>query len=75
MAAIAVGVILIAILLGLLVRRSRRPTEGTVVSLARPLWVAGVSPDPTVGPFAGSAAARTCHPRAAPTTSRRSATA
>ena len=56
-AAIAVGVILAAILVGLLVRRNRRPTEGTVVSLARPLWVAGVSADPTVGPFAGSAAA------------------
>ena len=56
-AAIAVAVILVGILLGLLVRRTRRPTEGTVVSLARPLWVAGVSSDPTVGPFAGSAAA------------------
>ena len=56
-AAIAVAAILIAILVGLLVWRNRRPTEGTVVSLARPLWVAGVSPDPTVGPFAGSAAA------------------
>jgi peptidoglycan hydrolase-like protein with peptidoglycan-binding domain len=56
-AAIAVAAILVAILLGLLLRRNRRPTEGTVVSLARPLWVAGVSPDPTVGPFAGSAAA------------------
>ena len=56
-AAIAVAAILVAILAGLLVRRNRRPTEGTVVSLARPLWVAGVSSDPTVGPFAGSAAA------------------
>ncbi len=65
-AAIAVGVILIAILLGLLVRRSRRPTEGTVVSLARPLWVAGVSPDPTVGPFAGSAAALHVSPPSGP---------
>jgi peptidoglycan hydrolase-like protein with peptidoglycan-binding domain len=56
-AALAVAAILVAILLGLLVRRNRRPTEGTVVSLARPLWVAGVSSDPMVGPFAGSAAA------------------
>ena len=65
-AAIAVGVILAAILLGLLVRRSRRPTEGTVVSLARPLWVAGVSADPTVGPFAGSAAALHVSPPSGP---------
>lgn len=65
-AAIAVGVILIAILLGLLVWRTRRPTDGTVVSLARPLWVAGVSPDPTVGPFAGSAAALHVSPPSGP---------
>jgi putative peptidoglycan binding protein len=56
-AALAVAAILAATLVGLLVRRNRRPTEGTVVSLARPLWVAGVSSDPAVGPFAGSAAA------------------
>ncbi len=65
-AAIAVGAILMAILLGLLVWRNRRPTEGTVVSLARPLWVAGVSPDPTVGPFAGSAAALHVSPPSGP---------
>jgi Putative peptidoglycan binding domain len=65
-AAIAVAAILIAILLALLVRRNRRPTEGTVVSLARLLWVAGVSPDPTVGPFAGSAAALHVSPPSGP---------
>jgi putative peptidoglycan binding protein len=65
-AAIAVAAILVAILLGLLVWRNRRPTEGTVVSLARPLWVAGVSPDPTVGPFAGSAAALHVSPPSGP---------
>jgi putative peptidoglycan binding protein len=57
-AALAVVVILVATLLGLLVRRRRRrPAEGTVVSLAQPLWVAGVSTDPAIGPFAGTAAA------------------
>ena len=56
-AALAVAVILAGALLALLVRRRRRPDEGTVVSLAQPLWVAGVSSDPAVGHFAGTAAA------------------
>jgi len=56
-AAIAVGAVLVATLFGLLLRRRRHPPEGTVVSLAQPLWVAGVSSDPAVGHFAGTAAA------------------
>lgn len=56
-AAIGVAAVLSATLIGLLVYRRRRPAEGTVVSLAQPLWVTGVSTDPAVGPFAGTAAA------------------
>jgi hypothetical protein len=56
-AALAVAAVLVATLIGLLVYRRRRPPEGTVVSLAQPLWVTGVSADPAVGHFAGTAAA------------------
>jgi peptidoglycan hydrolase-like protein with peptidoglycan-binding domain len=58
-AGIAVLAILAALLLAALVRRRRRrrPPEGTVVSLAQPLWVTGESTDPTIGRFAGTAAA------------------
>jgi peptidoglycan hydrolase-like protein with peptidoglycan-binding domain len=57
------GIAVLAILAGLLLfallrrRRRRRPPEGTVVSLAQPLWVTGRSSDPAIGPFAGTAAA------------------
>jgi peptidoglycan hydrolase-like protein with peptidoglycan-binding domain len=59
LAGIAVLAILAALLLFTLLRRRRRrrPPEGTVVSLAQPLWVTGRSSDPTIGPFAGTAAA------------------
>ena len=38
-------------------RRGGRPPEGTVVALTQPLWIAGMSPDPAVGRFAGTATA------------------
>ena len=38
-------------------RRGGRPPEGTVVALAQPLWIAGLSPDPAIGRFAGTATA------------------
>ena len=61
-AALAVaGVLGVLAVLGALVRlrrrRGRRAPEGTVISLAHPLWVTGHSPDPAIGRFAGTAAA------------------
>ena len=61
-AALAVaGVLGVLAVLGALVRlrrrRGRRAPEGTVISLAQPLWVTGHSPDPAIGRFAGTAAA------------------
>jgi hypothetical protein len=47
----------IAGLLRLRRRRGRRALEGTVVALAQPLWIAGLSPDPAIGRFAGTATA------------------
>ena len=46
-------------------RRGGRPPEGTVVALAQPVWVAGLSPDPAIGRFAGTATATHVSPPAA----------
>jgi hypothetical protein len=46
-------------------RRGGRPPEGTVVALAPPVWVAGLSPDPAIGRFAGTATATHVSPPAA----------